>query len=75
MEPRCGEGLFAQRLARVPRNVIVIDADRTAVHRAVNRLPSTVVRLARFDAFAADPRSADLITFVAKLHHLPLRET
>lgn len=44
----------------------------------MNRLQSTnnaSVRLARFEAFAAEPRSFDLITFVASLHHLPLRET
>lgn len=74
----CGEGLLAQRLAAVSRSVVGIDADPTAIQRAVKRLQSTdnaSVRLARFEAFDAEPRSVDLITFVASLHHLPLRET
>ncbi|WP_369828492.1 class I SAM-dependent methyltransferase [Mycobacterium sp. E735] len=74
----CGDGLLARRLATVSRSVVGIDADPTAVERAIDRLQSTdnaSVLLARFEAFAAEPRSFDLITFVASLHHLPLRET
>lgn len=74
----CGEGLLAQRMAAVSRSVTGIDADPTAVQRAVRRLQSTdnvSVRLARFETFTAQPRSFDLITFVASLHHLPLHET
>jgi len=33
------------------------------------------VKLAGFQSLDADERSYDLITFVASLHHLPLRET
>nr|WP_156763268.1 class I SAM-dependent methyltransferase [Mycobacterium scrofulaceum] len=74
----CGEGLLVQRLAPVSRSVTGIDADPTTVQRAVQRLRSTdnaSVRLARFETFPAQPRSFDLITFVASLHHLPLRGT
>ncbi|OBH32377.1 SAM-dependent methyltransferase [Mycobacterium sp. E342] len=74
----CGEGLLAQRLAAVSRSVVGIDADPSAVGRAADRVraaDNVSVRVARFEAFEADPHSFDLITFVASLHHLPLRET
>ncbi|ORV62804.1 SAM-dependent methyltransferase [Mycobacterium europaeum] len=74
----CGEGLLAERLAAVSRSVVGIDADPSAIARASDRLRTAgnvSVRVARFEAFEADPRSFDLITFVASLHHLPLRET
>lgn len=74
----CGEGLVAQRLAAVSRRVVGIDADPSAVRRAGDRLKTASnvsVRLARFEEFQAQPHSFDLITFVASLHHLPLRET
>lgn len=74
----CGEGLLAERLASVSRSVVGIDADPSAIRRAKDRLQSATnvsVRLARFEAFEAQPHSFDLITFVASLHHLPLRET
>lgn len=74
----CGEGLLAERLAAVSRSVVGIDADPSAVTRASDRLRTAgnvSARVARFEAFEAGPRSFDLITFVASLHHLPLRET
>jgi 2-polyprenyl-3-methyl-5-hydroxy-6-metoxy-1,4-benzoquinol methylase len=33
------------------------------------------VELTRFENFDADKRSFDVITFVANIHHLPLRES
>lgn len=74
----CGEGLLAQRLAAVSRSVVGIDADPFSVWRAAERLHSVdnaSVELCRFEALDAGARSFDLITFVASLHHLPLRET
>lgn len=73
----CGEGLLVQRLAAVSRTVVGIDSDPESVRRARGRLQSVgnaSVRLLSFEDLAAAQRF-DLITFVASLHHLPLRET
>jgi 2-polyprenyl-3-methyl-5-hydroxy-6-metoxy-1,4-benzoquinol methylase len=74
----CGEGLLAQRLARVSRSVVGVDPDPDSIQRAQERLQSinnASVELMGFQNFDAERRSFDLITFVASLHHLPLRET
>lgn len=74
----CGDGLLAQRLARVSGSVVGVDGDPESVRRARERLrfvDNASVRLARFETLDADERPYDLITFVASLHHLPLRET
>ena len=72
----CGEGLLAQRLAVVSRSVVGIDADPISVWRASERLQpigNASVELLRFEDLEPAERSFDLITFVASLHHLPLR--
>jgi 2-polyprenyl-3-methyl-5-hydroxy-6-metoxy-1,4-benzoquinol methylase len=74
----CGDGLLVQRLAGVSRSVVGIDADPVSVRRASNRLQcigNASVELTRFEDFDAGERSFDVVTFVASLHHLPLRET
>lgn len=74
----CGEGLLAARLAEVSRSVVGIDADPRSVRRASERLQpfgNATVRLLRFEDVERAERSFDLITFVASLHHLPLRDT
>jgi 2-polyprenyl-3-methyl-5-hydroxy-6-metoxy-1,4-benzoquinol methylase len=74
----CGEGLLAQRLAAVSRSVLGIDPDPDSVQRAQERLQSIGNASAEptgFQNFDPENRSFDLITFVASLHHLPLRET
>jgi 2-polyprenyl-3-methyl-5-hydroxy-6-metoxy-1,4-benzoquinol methylase len=74
----CGEGLLAQRLASVSRSVVGVDPDPDSIQRARERLQSTdnvSVELIGFQNLDAERRSFDLITFVASLHHLPLRET
>lgn len=74
----CGEGLLAARLAEVSRSVVGIDADPRSVRRASERLQpfgNATVRLLRFEDVEQAGRSFDLITFVASLHHLPLRDT
>jgi 2-polyprenyl-3-methyl-5-hydroxy-6-metoxy-1,4-benzoquinol methylase len=74
----CGEGLLAQRLAAVSRSVVGIDADPTSVRRAARRLrpiANASAQLRRFEEFEPGEASFDLITFVASLHHLPLRDT
>lgn len=74
----CGEGLLAQRLAAVSRSVVGIDADPTSVGRAARRLQAIAnasVELLRFEDLGQARRSFDLVTFVASLHHLPLRDT
>jgi 2-polyprenyl-3-methyl-5-hydroxy-6-metoxy-1,4-benzoquinol methylase len=68
----------AQRLAAVSRSVVGVDSDPASVWRASERLESTgnaSVALMRFETFGADEWSFDLITFVASIHHLPLRES
>lgn len=73
----CGEGLLAQRLAAVSRRVVGIDADPISVWRAAQRLQpigNATVEHARFEDLDEAERRYDLITFVASLHHLPLRD-
>ncbi|MCA2318042.1 class I SAM-dependent methyltransferase [Mycobacterium intracellulare] len=73
----CGEGLLAQRLAAVSRSVVGIDADPISVWRAAQRLQpigNASVEHARFEDLDEGERRYDLITFVASLHHLPLRD-
>lgn len=73
----CGEGLLAQRLAAVSRSVVGIDADPISVWRAAQRLQpigNAAVEHARFEDLDEAGRRFDLITFVASLHHLRLRE-
>ena len=74
----CGDGLLAQRLAAVSRSVVGIDVDPAIVVRARARLEpvgNASVRFVSFADFDEAERSFDLITFVASLHHLPLRKT
>lgn len=73
----CGDGLLAARLAAVSRSVVGIDADPTSVRRASQRLQALDNASAELRPFAdleQAERSFDLITFVASLHHLPLRD-
>lgn len=73
----CGDGLLVQRLAAVSRDVVGVDADVEAVRRAEARLRfvgNASVRTASFESLDVD-RAYDVVTFVASLHHLPLRET
>lgn len=74
----CGEGLLAQRLAPVSRSVVAIDPDPEAVRRARDRLcvdRNVTVAQVAFEAFEAGDSRFDLITFVASLHHMDLRES
>lgn len=74
----CGEGLLAQRLAPVSRTVLAIDPDPRAVRRARDRLApqrTVTVEQVDFEAFDAGDSRFDLITFVASLHHMELRES
>lgn len=74
----CGEGLLVQRLAAVSGNVVGIDSDPASVGRARQRLQpvgNASVWLTRFEDFNPDEGPFDVITFVASLHHMPLRET
>jgi 2-polyprenyl-3-methyl-5-hydroxy-6-metoxy-1,4-benzoquinol methylase len=74
----CGEGLLVQRLASVSRSVVGVDSDPFSVSRAQERLQSTgnaSVEVMSFENFDADQHAFDVITFVASIHHLPLRES
>jgi 2-polyprenyl-3-methyl-5-hydroxy-6-metoxy-1,4-benzoquinol methylase len=74
----CGDGLLAQRLAPVSRSVTAIDPDPAAIRRAADRLAGfETVDLSNTAFLSFDPsgRRFDLITFVASLHHMPLRPT
>jgi 2-polyprenyl-3-methyl-5-hydroxy-6-metoxy-1,4-benzoquinol methylase len=73
----CGEGLLVQRLAAVSHRVMGIDPDPAAVERAQRRLHSisnASVEHTEFQDFTAPDQSFDVITFVASIHHQPLRE-
>ena len=73
----CGEGLLAARLAAVSRSVVGIDADPASVRRASQRLlafGNASAELRRFEDIEQADSSFDLVTFVASLHHLPLRD-
>lgn len=68
-----GQGLLAARLAERFDHVDAADVDaamRTATAERCAGLPVTVL-----DGFTAAEGKYDLITMVAALHHLPLRET
>ncbi len=78
MDVGCGEGLLAQRRAAVSGSVVGIDFDPDSVRRARARLQSidnASAELMGFEDLDTDERSLDVITFVASLHHLTLRET
>lgn len=72
----CGDGLLAQRLLPVSRSVTAIDPDPAAVQRARARLrgQAAVCRLS-FHEWAPTEARFDLITFVATLHHMDLRQS
>jgi 2-polyprenyl-3-methyl-5-hydroxy-6-metoxy-1,4-benzoquinol methylase len=72
----CGDGLLAQRLAPVSRSVTGIDPDPAAIGRAANRVaPHRHITVSRqdFQDYQPGAHRFDLITFVASLHHMPLR--
>ncbi|WP_422746152.1 class I SAM-dependent methyltransferase [Mycobacterium sp. WMMD1722] len=72
----CGDGLLAARLSTVSRTVTALEPDPTAAQRARDRLAANAtVRVTECDFASLDTDGArfDLITFVASLHHMPLR--
>lgn len=71
----CGDGLLMQRLLPHSRSVTGIDPDAAAVQRARRRLAGhdATVAEAALDGYDAGTRRFDMITFVATLHHMPLR--
>ncbi|HEV7420548.1 MAG TPA: class I SAM-dependent methyltransferase [Mycobacterium sp.] len=71
----CGDGLLAQRLARVSRSVTGIEPDHAAADRARQRVADHDVEISRtsFEEFDPGTRRFDLVTFVASLHHMDLR--
>jgi 2-polyprenyl-3-methyl-5-hydroxy-6-metoxy-1,4-benzoquinol methylase len=69
---------LVQRLAAVSHSVVGVDSDPASVRRASERLQSTgnaSVELTGFETVDVDQRSFDVITFVASIHHLPLRDS
>lgn len=72
----CGDGLLATRLAPQSRSVLAIDPDAAVLERARRRLAGLEqAAVAAVDFLSFDPgdRRFDLITFVASIHHMPLR--
>lgn len=72
----CGTGNLVRRLARVMPEVTGLEPHRPTAEAAeanVRGLPNVTIRQRGFAE--DDGRRFDLITFVAVLHHLPLRET
>ncbi len=74
----CGEGLLLQRLSPAFTTVVGVEIDDGSVSRARARLAgirhATVVH-GDFIDYERQGRQFDVITFVASLHHLPLRAT
>lgn len=74
----CGDGLLTQRLLPISRSVTGIDPDPDAVARAQARLAGRArVSLFQqsFHDYPAGTALFDVITFVATLHHMALRES
>jgi SAM-dependent methyltransferase len=76
----CGTGVLLEKLMSRFGRVTGVDADRGMVEATGRRLagnPRATVHLSTFAEFAstAEDGSFDLITMVAVLHHLDLRET
>lgn len=74
----CGEGLLTQRMAPVSRSVTGLDPDHQAIERARARLASVDnagVETTACDEYRAGRKQFDLITFVASIHHMNLRES
>lgn len=72
----CGDGLLAARLATVSRTVTALEPDPGAERLARARLwsrPDVTVSNHDFLSFDPGERRFDVITFVASLHHMPLR--
>jgi 2-polyprenyl-3-methyl-5-hydroxy-6-metoxy-1,4-benzoquinol methylase len=72
----CGTGLLAGRLAEQCEEVVAIDADHSAISRALIS-STTIARVAFIEGdvmiYPFPHGSFDFITAVASLHHLPLR--
>lgn len=74
----CGDGLLAQRLAPLSRSVTAVEPDPSAAQRALRRLgdqPNVEVVGTSFERFDPGTQRFDLVTFVASLHHMPLRSS
>jgi 2-polyprenyl-3-methyl-5-hydroxy-6-metoxy-1,4-benzoquinol methylase len=74
----CGDGLLAQRLAPLSRSVTAVEPDPSTAQRALRRLgdqPNVDVVGTSFERFDPGMRRFDLVTFVASLHHMPLRSS
>ncbi len=71
----CGTGNLLARLARVLPNVIGVEPNAEAAAIAARRFEPNTVRI-DVRTFGDEPdRAYDLISFVASLHHMPLRPT
>ncbi len=74
----CGDGLLAQRLAPLSRSVTAVEPDPSTAQRALRRLgaqPNVDVVGTSFERFDPGTQRFDLVTFVASLHHMPLRSS
>jgi SAM-dependent methyltransferase len=70
----CGEGLLAGQLAELCQEVVAIDTDRPTLLRAASREARVVFVEGDVMTYDFGGESFDLITAVAALHHLPLRQ-
>ncbi|MBX9246161.1 class I SAM-dependent methyltransferase [Actinotalea ferrariae] len=72
----CGEGLLTRRLAPATTDEVVgVDVDADQVRRAEAAADSPHLRYVAGDVLGLDlGRPFDLVTCVATLHHLPLRQ-
>lgn len=72
----CGDGLLVQRLAESGLDTVGIEPDPDAAARArarVQGLPRASILEEDFVSFVGAPRSVDLVTIVAALHHMDAR--
>ncbi|KNY06193.1 class I SAM-dependent methyltransferase [Microbacterium sp. GCS4] len=72
----CGDGLLAQRLADAGLDTVGLEPDPVAADRARERtreLPRVTILESDLDSFDGAPRSFDIVTMVATLHHMDSR--
>lgn len=71
----CGTGNLVERLTEVFPTVVGIERDAATAELAAQRLVRTDATIIHRSFGNEPPHAYDLVTFVASLHHMPLRRT